>query len=124
MIKKYVDKKDSIFTLQESKDIWDYTNEKYLKKEKYPTDMTFTDMLNKISKDLGLTTKQVRVALSQPEGVKELIVEFERTMNRRAKAVKKAKYWVKTADYPRVIKFLKLNHVWTFIKKSDKKRIT
>jgi hypothetical protein len=118
MIKQFVDKQDSKFTVQEIKDIWDYANKKYLIK----ADMTFNDMLNGMSKDLGLTSKQIRDALSQLEGTKEIIDEFERKLNQKAQAVKNAKDWIKTANYPMIIKFLKLTTLWTWIKKWDKKK--
>jgi len=87
---KFVDKKDSKFTTQDVKDIWEYAKYTYLDKG-----ASYSDMLNGVSKDLGLNRDQVRTAIAQPKGAKEITDEMYRTINRRNNAVLEAKQWVK-----------------------------
>ncbi len=99
---KFVDKKDDKFTPEEVKDIWNYAKKEYLDK-----DVTYGDMLSGVSKDLGLSTKQVREAISQPKGARVLTDEMYRKQNKRTMAVNAAKEWVKTTNTPRIIRFFK-----------------
>ena len=94
MKKYFQNKNDSIFTNTEIKYIWDYTCDNFLNKRKLQTTMTFSDILNRVSEDLGLTSNQVRSALYQNKGMKEMLSEFELTQNKLVQAVKDAKNWL------------------------------
>jgi hypothetical protein len=99
---KFVDKKDNKFTPDEVRDIWGYAKREYLDKG-----MDYYDMLSGVSKDLGLTSEQVRRSISQPKGSKVITNEMYKVQRRRNDAVNAAKYWVKSADTPKAIRFLK-----------------
>ncbi len=94
-MKKYFEnKKDSKFTTQEIKYIWNYASENYLHKSKFSTEMSFLDLIDVVSDDLGLTPNQVRAALSQIDGTKEILDELERKQNELVQSVKKTKDWL------------------------------
>jgi len=102
ILTKFVDKKDSKFTTQEVRDIWNYAKENYLDK-----DGIYENMLNGVSKDLGLTREQVRNAISQPKAVRAITDEMYRTQYKRNQAIGRAKEWVKTTNTPRLTKIFK-----------------
>ena len=60
--KKFVDKKDNKFSIDEAKDIFNYAKKNYLDK-----DVSFSDMLARVSNDLGLSWRQVSDALTSPK---------------------------------------------------------
>lgn len=99
---KFVDKKDSSFTPDDVKEIWNYAKENYLDKES-----SFDDMIHGVAMDLGLSPNQVRSALSQPKGARVITDEMYAKQNRRSTAVRNAKEWIKTANTPKLIKFAK-----------------
>lgn len=99
---QFIDKKDSKFTPEESRIIWNYAKEEYLDKG---TD--YNDMLGGVSIDLGLTADQVRRAISQPKGAREITDQMYLKMAKYREADAKAKNWVKSADDSKVLKFLK-----------------
>ena len=119
MKKPFAYKTDSNFTKQESKDILDYTLKEHMNKSKYKL-QKFDNMIQVVAKDLGLTAKQVRTALYNIG--KDEIKEFEHLHNELVKANNNAIRWNKTADYPKIIRFLRLTHVWTWIKKWSKNK--
>lgn len=99
---KFVDKKDSKFVTQEVKDIWDYAKKNYLDKGR-----TYEDMLSGVSKDLSLTTGQIRNALAQPKNARVITNEMYRTQYRRNQAVNTAKQWVRQMQTPRIVRMAK-----------------
>jgi hypothetical protein len=99
---QFVDKKGNDFSMDEVRDIWDYAKKEYLDKES-----SYKDMLSGVSKDLGLTSEQVRYAISQPKGARQITDEMYTKQNRRNTAISVAKNWVKEADSSKVKKFLK-----------------
>lgn len=99
---KFVDKKDSKFTTEQVRDIWNYAKENYLDKGR-----TYEDMLSGVAKDLGLDTKQVRTALAQPKNAKTITDEMYRTQYKRNQAVNSAKQWVKQSKTPFVVRAVK-----------------
>ena len=60
--KKFVDKKDNKFSIDEAKDIFNYAKKNYLDK-----DVSFSDMLARVSNDLGLSWRQISDALTSPK---------------------------------------------------------
>jgi uncharacterized protein (DUF2126 family) len=114
MKKPFAYKTDLKFTAKETEDIWIYAHKEYMDKTKYKS-QKFDDMIKGVAQDLGLTAKQVRAAFNNI-GKKE-IKELERIHNELVKNHNNAIRWVRTADYPKIIRFLKLTTVWTWIKK-------
>lgn len=99
---KFVDKKDNTFSSNDAKDIWEYAKKEYLDKG-----YSFKDMLNGVSMDIGLSSEQVRHALEQPKGNKEISNEMYALQNKRNKAIQRAEIFVKNAKQPKIVKILK-----------------
>jgi len=102
LAKRFVDKKDSKFDPKDAKDIWSYAKENYIDK-----DRTYVEMLQGVSKDLGLSFHQVREALSQPKAAKEITDEIYRLQNKRQLAINKAKEYVRTVNQTKAGKFIR-----------------
>jgi len=99
---KFAEKKDNKFTTEEAKSIWEYAKEEYLDKGS-----DYREMLNGVSKDLGLNRDQVRTAISQPKGAKEITDEMYRNINKRNSAINEAKQWVEEQGNSKTKNFLK-----------------
>ena len=99
---KFAEKKDNKFTTEEAKSIWEYAKEEYLDKGS-----DYKEMLNGVSKDLGLNRDQVRTAISQPKGAKEITDEMYRNINKRNNAINEAKQWVEEQGNSKTKNFLK-----------------
>lgn len=99
---RFAEKKDNKFTTEEAKYIWEYAKEEYLDKGS-----DYREMLNGVSKDLGLNRDQVRTAISQPKGAKEITDEMYRNINKRNSAINEAKQWVEEQGNSKTKNFLK-----------------
>ena len=88
--KPFSDKSDIEFTAQESKEIWAFTQNEYLDKKEY-RERNFDGTIQAVAEDLGLTSKQVRVALSNSS--KYLFNQLENTHNKLVQA-KKMRYYL------------------------------
>ena len=99
---RFAEKKDNKFTTEETKSIWEYAKEEYLDKGS-----DYREMLNGVSKDLGLNRDQVRTAISQPKGAKEITDEMYRNINKRNSAINEAKQWVEEQGNSKTKNFLK-----------------
>jgi len=99
---KFAEKKDNKFTTEEAKSIWEYAKEEYLDKGS-----DYREMLNGVSKDLGLNRDQVRTAISQPKGAKEITDEMYRNINKRNNAINEAKQWVEEQGNSKIKNFRK-----------------
>ena len=115
--KPYAFKRDYYFTAQESSDIWNYTSKEYLAKEKYSM-VKFNAIMQAVGTDLGLNSKQVRLAISQPN--RDLIQQLAKKHDKVVKAKNKAIRIVTTLNYPKIIKTLYLTDFWTWILKQRK----
>lgn len=102
LLESFVNKKDSKFTISEVKDIWNYAKEQYLN-----NGATYEDMLSGVATDLGLTTAQVRSAITQPKQARAISDEMYRAMNKRREAIAKAEYYIRSSGNSRAGKFLK-----------------
>jgi hypothetical protein len=102
LFNQFVDKKDSKFTPEEVRDIWNYAKKEYLDKG-----MPYKDMLSGVSKDLSLTPEQVRRAITQPKGARIIEDELYIKQRNRARAIQNAKDWIETTDTPRALRFIK-----------------
>lgn len=89
----FVNKKDNVFTNEESKAIWERVKEIIKDGE---TD--FHNVINQVGMDTGLTNEQVRRAISQPKGAKVVTDKMYAEMYRRNQVLQSAKIWVKSAD--------------------------
>ena len=99
---RFAEKKDNKFTTEEAKSIWEYAKEEYLDKGS-----DYREMLNGVSKDLGLNRDQIRTAISQPKGAKEITDEMYRNINKRNSAINEAKQWVEEQGNSKTKNFLK-----------------
>ena len=112
--KPFTFKDDLEFSPQERKDILTHYLNNYSGKREYEL-RKFEDTIQGVANDLGLTSKQVRAALSAAD--KNTFKELEITHNKLVKNNFKTLKYIETAGYPKVIKFLKLTPIWTWIKK-------
>lgn len=99
---KFVNKKDSNFTMSEVKDIWNYAKEEYLNQGS-----TYEEMLSGVAIDLGLSMAQVREAITKPKQAKVISDEMYRAMNKRRAVVSRAEYYIKSAKDSKVGGFFK-----------------
>lgn len=99
---RFIDKKDSKFTPEDVKDIWDYAKTEYINKGK-----TFDEMVSGVGKDLGLKPEQVRDAITQQKGTKTITDEMYKKQYLQNQAIQTAKAWAKSANTPRLVKALK-----------------
>jgi hypothetical protein len=92
---QFLGKNDSTFTSEEIKVIWGYFQVYFRNvaiEEKYADILSFDEFLNRISNDIGLTTEQIKNALSQLEGLeKKEFIECEKIIKSSAKIFKTAK---------------------------------
>ncbi len=105
-------KNDLKFSQQEVKDILTHAKENYFGETEYEF-RKFEDTIHGIANDLGLTPKQVRAALSTMD--KNTFKELERAHDKRVKAHFETLEYIETANYPKIIRVLKLNLVWKWI---------
>lgn len=103
LLTRFADKKDSNFTNEEVKAIWEYAKKEYLDKGK-----SYEEMLHGTSVDLGLNTKQVRDAITQPKGAKPITDAMYKMQSRRTDAINQAKIFIKKANTPKIYRFLKV----------------
>lgn len=99
---RFANKTDNKFDPEDAKDIWQYAKKEYLNKG-----MSYPDMINNTSKDLGLSPEQVRNAITQPKGTKVISDEIYRQNAKRNDAMNEAKRWVKSSQDPKLVKFFK-----------------
>jgi broad specificity phosphatase PhoE len=99
---RFANKTDSKFDADDAKDIWQYSKKEYLDKGS-----SYTEMINNVSKDLGLSPEQVRNAITQPKGTKVISDEIYRQNAKRNDAMNEAKRWVKSSQDPKLVKFFK-----------------
>lgn len=95
----FVNKTDSKFTPDEVKAIWDHT------KKVMETKTDFHDVISQVGMDTGLTSEQVRRAISMPKGAKVITDKMYAEMYRRNQVVQAAQVWVRTADQSATKKF-------------------
>ena len=100
--KRFVDKKDSNFDIQDVRDIWNYAKSEYLDK-----DASFEEMLSGVAKDLGLSTKQVRDAITLPKQARVVTDEMYNTINQRKAAIAQAKSYIQNAGQSKTAGFFK-----------------
>ena len=113
--KPFAFKNDLEFSPQEIKDILAHTQKNYFGKREYEL-RKFEDTIQGIADDLGLTPKQVRVALSTAD--KDTLKQLEQTHNKRVKAHFETLKFIETANYPKIIRVLKLTSLWKLILKT------
>jgi len=102
LAEKFVNKKDSKFTISEVKDIWNYAKEEYLNQGN-----TYEEMLSGVAIDLGLTMAQVREAITQPKQARIISDEMYRAMNKRRAVISRAEYYIKSANDSKTGRFFK-----------------
>jgi len=103
LIKMFLDKTDNKFTLKESKSIWDYAKKEYLDKG-----ASLPELLNGVSKDLGLTSKQVLDAIESPKGNREISDEIFKKQYRYKKVLAAGQRMINEAKTPALVKWAKL----------------
>jgi hypothetical protein len=101
--KDFADKKSDKFTTEEVRAIWQYAIDHYI--DKGVTD--FSDMISSVSKETGLSIKQVREAITQPKSLYKVTDEMYKIRGQRTKAIQNSKMWLKSANTPPEIKFFK-----------------
>lgn len=98
---KFEGKKDSKFSAQDSKDIWDYAKKEYI-----DNDIDFDTMITNVGMDLGLSREQVRDALVTPKNIKPISDAMYRKQYERNRAIQHAKDWVKATGVNPIVKWL------------------
>jgi len=99
----FADKKGNKFTPNEAKAVWGRAKEGYI--DKGVTD--FNDMVDGLSKETGLSHDQVRNAIAQPKQLREITDEMYRARYARQRAILNAKAWIRSADTPKTIRFIR-----------------
>jgi hypothetical protein len=99
----FADKQGNKFTPNEANAVWKHAKDNYI--DKGTTD--FDDMVDGVSKDTGLSKDQVRNAIAQPKALRDVTDEIYKARYARKRIQDNAKAWVKSADTPKVIRFLK-----------------
>jgi len=117
--KPFAFKRDSNFSREELKEIVEHSKKNYFGKKEYEC-KKFEDIIQGIADDLGLTSKQVRVAFYAID--KDTFKEMEQTHNKLVKSNLKILKYIKTANYPKFIRILKLNFFWTWILRLKKSK--
>jgi hypothetical protein len=112
-------RKNYEFSLLATKDIWQNVTEKYLKNTKY-NERTFDELLSCVADDYGVYKEQIVERIASTKEMQQVLDKLKQAHNERRKAIMKAKDFVKTVNYPKVIKFFKLNSVWTWIRERNK----
>lgn len=92
ILTQFVDKKDNKFDIDEVQAIWKYAKENYLDKN-----FGYSEMINNVGTDLGLSPEQVREAIAQPKGARVITDEMYMKINRRRNAINRAKYEINNA---------------------------
>jgi len=101
-------------------DIWKYIREKYLHNPLY-RERKFDDIINCVADDFGVYPKYVRERIADTKELRKNLANLERAHNEMRKASLAVKELIKTGHYPKIIRFLKLTSLWTWIKERDKK---
>lgn len=96
---QFVDKKGNKFSLDEVKSIWDYAKREYLDKG-----ASFDNMLNGVSKELGLSREQVLEAIRSPKTTRKITDEMYLTQSRRTSAINTAKRYIETQNKSPLVK--------------------
>lgn len=113
----FVDKKDSKFTPDEVKTVWDHAKSVYL-----DNGSTYPEMVRGVSIDLGLTPKQVQDALAMPKSARSINDQMYLTQRNRRQAINNAKYFVENGDIPKWKRFVPFSKtsIWSsfFFQKS------
>lgn len=91
---QFTDKTDSKFSPEEAKDIWEYAKRNYL----IDNLADFDHMIRGVSTDLGLTTDQVRDALSQPKSKSLATDSVYLKRRRQQQMINQAKQLVEQAN--------------------------
>ena len=99
---RFADKKGNNFSLDEVKAIWDYAKSDYL-----DSGADYREMLKGVSVDLGLTTEQVRSAISQPKSARVITDEMYRIQKNRNDAINQSKQYVETVNNSKAKSFFK-----------------
>jgi len=97
------------FTQQEAQEIWRYTQSEYLDKREYEL-RKFDEAIKAVAGDLGLTPRQVRMAISGPD--RATFKKLERAHDARVKLHFRAVRWVESAGCPKIIRTLGLAFLW------------
>jgi len=90
------------FTPEQVKGIWNLAKAELDKGE-----MDLVEIRNKLAKDLGLPAKEVTKALAQPKGAKRMSDELYSKMSNQRRLVNNAKTWLKNAQYPGWLRFVR-----------------
>ena len=106
--------KPRITDKQFSKEILIHINENFMKNNKYSR-VKFKDILKSAAKDFGLTYLELKTVLSSFD--KKSLKEWGRLHDELMKLIKKAYWMIDTADYPNIIKTLRLTLIWSWLTK-------
>ncbi|MDE2097300.1 MAG: hypothetical protein KGL39_08665 [Patescibacteria group bacterium] len=85
--------------------IWDYAKEAYLNNPKYRG--SFTQLVNQLSIDLGVSKKQIVEALYKPAGIKELSDAMYRALDNRRRVKEAAEAWLHEQKIPGWARFVR-----------------
>jgi hypothetical protein len=90
------DYKGGKMTTHQVKALWQYTKKNYIDKG----NSDFSDIVHKVSVDLGLNFKDVANGLAQPKGVRKLTNELWRKQTDARRVSESAKRWVRSKNSP------------------------
>ena len=99
-------------------ELWKYMSDNYFNVQKYEV-WKFDEIVTKVSDDFEVYPKDIREKLCPTKEFRDSVNSLEKAHNRKRKAVLNAMEWVKTADYPYLIKKLKLTRLWTWFKERN-----
>ncbi len=116
---KFVDKKDNKFTVDDSKQIWNYANKNYLDKG-----VKYVDAIDRTAKDIGLSIRQVSEAITTKENKKQsdAVWKKQHEIRNGQAAVRQyienqnknvlTKIWRKITGVPRALKTALHGHIF------------
>jgi hypothetical protein len=90
-------------TIQQVKTLWNVAKKFYIDRG----EDDFTNMVNGLATDFGLSVDDVRNILAQPKGSKRLTDEMYKKMSDRRKFDLKAKDWLKDQQFPGYLQFIR-----------------
>jgi len=90
--KRFLNKKDNKFSIEESKMIWDYARKTYL-----DNGVPYIDMIGKVANDIGLSWRQISEAITSPK-VKSISDEMWKRRSDLIKNQNATKRWIEEQD--------------------------
>ncbi len=98
---RFLNKNDNKFSIEESKEIWDYAKKTYL-----DNGVSYQEMIGKVANDIGLSWRQISEAITSPK-VKEISDEMWKKRGDLIKNQNATKRWIEEQDKSEAGKLLR-----------------